>query len=142
MDYHNRSSRLSIMTTKSGNTPWRTGINAILLMSIVAITLGAIYLTYYDEIEAPIFFIRSINDASYECEDKIAAHFGSELLSSQFDQYSSRYESNEEQYLIYYRVSTQKLDKNNRSTVHNHMAKCTVWETLGIVSSFQVFDDF
>ena len=127
------------MTSESTNHSFRY---AMILIGVIVITPGAIYLARLQDTQPTTFFVRSINDASYNCEDKIKDRFGSSLLSSNFDQYSSRYDADDGQYIIYYRVSTQSFDKHNRPTINNHMAKCTVWETLGFVSSFQVFNEF
>lgn len=130
------------MTPQSKNSTLRSAINALVLMCVIAATLGTIYLTYYQNPESATFFARSMNDASYDCEDKIRDRFSSSLISANFDQYSSRYDADDGEYIIYYQVTAQQIDKHDIPTIQNYMAKCTVWETLGYVSSFQVFDDF
>lgn len=130
---------------RSASTPKRlshTVVAAVVLLAIIAATLIIIYITYRQGIRPKAFFARSINDASYDCEHKINERFGSRLISKYYDQFSSRYDADEHQYIIYYRVSAEKRDRNNIPSIHNYMAKCIVWEKLGYVSTFQVFDNF
>lgn len=115
---------------------------SITLLVLIVITMAIIYITYHQELEPTAFFARDINDASYDCEAKIQNRYGDKLISHYYDQYSSRYEADEHQYLIYYRVSIQESDDNDRPQIKNLMAKCTVWEKLGYVSDFQVFEKF
>lgn len=115
---------------------------ALVLLVIFAITLILIYAGYRLEIKPQAYFARSINDASYDCEDKIHSHFDENLINAYYDQYSSRYEADDHQYLIYYRVTAQEFDDDDRPGIRSFMVKCVVWEKLGYVSDFQVFDKF
>lgn len=87
------------------------------------------------------FFARSINDAAYDCEDKIKDRFEEQLLSKHYDQYSSRYDADDSQYIIYYRVSVRE-EEDNIPVTADYMAKCVVWERLGYVSEFRVYNNF
>lgn len=129
----------------SGNQatpPLQRRIAVITLVLLVIITLAIIYISYRQEMAPTAFFARSINDASYDCEAKIQSRFKDRLINRYFDPYSSRYEADDHQYLIYYRVTIQDLDDDGRPQVRELMAKCTVWEKLGYVSDFQVFKNF
>ena len=117
-------------------------IAGLALLGIALATAVFVYLTFGASIQPQAFFARSINDASYDCEDKIKSRFGADLVSSQFDQYSSRYVADDHQYLIYYRVTTREELDNGALTTRDSTVKCTVWERLGYVSDFQVFNDF
>lgn len=115
---------------------------SVILTVLILITMVIIYISYHQEIAPTAFFARSINDASYDCEDKIQSRYKDRLINHYFDQYSSRYDADDHQYIIYYRVSIQDVDDNDRPQIVDLMAKCTVWEKLGYVSDFQVFEKF
>lgn len=101
-----------------------------LLMTVVLLSLGS-----YKQPTA--FFARSINDASYDCEDKINSEFDDDLVSKYYDEISSRYEAKRRQYVIYYRVSAY-AEQDGVRVVEDYMAKCIVWERVGYVSDFQI----
>ena len=112
---------------------------AVILVAVMGLTLLAVYLTYGERNMKQSFFARDINDATYDCEDKIDAKFKKRLVSKYYDEISSRYEANKNQYVIYYRVSARDIE-GEYPMVTDYMAKCIVWEKLGYVSDFQVFD--
>lgn len=106
----------------------------MLFMTIVFFTLGP-------EGQPTAFFARSINDASYDCEDKIDSQFDDDLVSKYYDEISSRYEPKRRQYVIYYRVSAY-VEEDDVRVVEDFMAKCIVWERVGYVSDFQILRNF
>lgn len=113
------------------------------LLVLLALGCSISILVYFSVrvIDRPdAFFARSINDAAYDCEDKIKDRFEEQLLSKHYDQYSSRYDADDHQYLIYYRVSVREEDENVPITT-DYMAKCVVWERFGYVSEFRVYID-
>jgi hypothetical protein len=116
-----------------------TKINIILILLVIVATLVAIYYAKNSNPEKKPFYARSMNDASYDCEDKIISKFKDSLVIKTFDNFSSRYEANKRQYLIYYRISV-KEKQDNAPTIKDYMAKCVVWERLGYVSNFSVFE--
>ena len=107
---------------------------SLLLILVTLITL-ALATGAADKLTA--FNARSIGDASYDCEDKIHKRFEEDLISKYFDNFSSRYEPEKRQYVVYYRVSVN-VDKGSYTEVTDMMAKCIVWERLGYVSDFQI----
>ncbi len=85
------------------------------------------------------FFARSINDASYDCEDKITSKYDDDLISKYYDNFSSRHEVEKRQYIIYYRISVRE-EIEDRPTIKDYLAKCIVWERIGYVSDFSILD--
>ena len=130
------------MNAKKAPTKNSNFTAGLVLLALVMITSAVVYFTYGNNKQPTAFFARSINDASYDCEDKISARFDDRLISKYYDQFSSRYEADQHQYVIYYRVSIKEQDRDNITTVKDYMAKCIVWEKLGFVSDFMVFDKF
>lgn len=122
--------------------PLQRRIAVITLVLLGILTLVIIYVSYHQEMKPTAFFARSIDDASYDCEAKIQSRYKARLISRYFDPYSSRYEADDHQYLVYYRVTIQEQDKDGRSRIRDLMVKCTVWEKLGYVSDFQEFNNF
>lgn len=112
--------------------------NLIFLMAIV-ISAWLLYITYDPTARLKPFFARSINDATYNCEDRINDRFKDDLISKNFDNLSSRYNADNRQYAIFYRITVRE-HKRDFSILKDYMVKCTVWETLGYVSEFTVFD--
>lgn len=110
------------------------------LIIIVVIACLSVYFNHTNNLPTA-FFARSINDASYDCEDKIDSRFDEDLVSKYYDEVSSRYEANKHRYLIYYRISVRTTE-HNLPTIKDYMAKCSVWESLGYVSDFQILDIF
>ncbi len=108
------------------------------LAIVIIATIVAVYVHQKSKTQTA-FFARSINDASYDCEDKIDSRFDEDLVSKYYDEISSRYEANKHQYVIYYRISV-RLTENDLPVIKDYMAKCNVWEKLGYVSDFQVLD--
>lgn len=84
------------------------------------------------------FFVRNLNDATYDCEEKINNQFGPNLLYKSYDNFSSRYQAKDKQYLIYYRISVK--DEQDFSIINDYIVKCIVWEKLGYVSSFEILE--
>jgi len=111
---------------------------ALSLLAIVLLAL-ALLLNNQTDGKAEYFFARSIDDASYDCEDKIRAQFGKNLINSSYDQISSRYDASKRQYIIYYYLTIAEL-VDDLPTVRDRMAKCVVWERLGYVSDYTVFE--
>ena len=113
----------------------------LILLVIIAVTALLIYLTYQAPAINQPFFARSINDATYDCEEKINRRFTDKLVHKHFDNLSSRYEADKHQYAIFYRISIEEQKPNQpHSSVNDYMVKCLVWEKLGYVSEFSVFD--
>jgi hypothetical protein len=111
------------------------------LLVIIAATALLIYLTYEPRVGSKEFFARSINDATYDCEAKINSRFADQLVHKHFDNLSSRYEADKHQYAIFYRISIEERKPNQQHTnVNDYMVKCLVWEKLGYVSEFTIFD--
>ena len=131
------------MTNDASSNPRRKLIISISLVLVIIITVVVTYLTYSLSMGSgqKAFYARSMDDASYDCEAKIIDRFDERLINKHFDQYSSRYDANKRQYLIYYRV-TASDNGEDVPTLKEHMVKCVVWERLGYVSDFSVFDDF
>ncbi|ARN75941.1 hypothetical protein [Oceanicoccus sagamiensis] len=123
------------MSSNSKTTKVILAISAFIIL--LAFTTAVLYLTINQK-KKTTFFARSINDASYDCEDKITSKYEGDLVSKSFDNISSRYEPDKRQYTIYYRISIKEKDENF-SIVNDYMAKCIVWERLGYVSDFRVF---
>lgn len=121
-------------TTKNKSTTVLLSIAAI--VGAIAI-ISAMFISSASS-QKTAFFARSINDASYDCEDKINSYFDDELISKYYDDISSRYEANDHQYIIYYRVSAREME-NDFPVIYDYMAKCVVWEKLGYVSSFRAY---
>lgn len=82
---------------------------------------------------------RDIGMASDVCEDRIISEYKKTLINKNYDDISSRYEPNNKQYIVYYRITLRSL-VDDIPTVTAHLAKCIVWEKLGYVSSFEVID--
>ena len=112
--------------------------NLIFLIVIIA-SAWLLYLTYDPSATQKPFFARSISDATYNCEDRIIGRYEEDLISKQFDNLSSRYNANSRQYAIFYRITVRE-HKRDFSILKDYMVKCVVWETLGYVSEFSVFD--
>jgi uncharacterized protein YpmS len=112
---------------------------AIILFAIIIINSIVVFF-YTDSPSKPkAFLARNMNDASYDCEEKIQSKYGDRLVNSYFDSLSSRYEAKKHRYLIYYRISIRE-DEGDLTTITEYMAKCLVWERLGYVSDFSVFE--
>ena len=125
------------MNEKKNKT--RTILLAIFsFLLLLTATTAILYLTF-DKKSKTAFFVRSINDASYDCEAKIINKYDDDLVSKSFDNISSRYEADRRQYVIYYRISIKERDEDF-TVVSDYMAKCIVWERLGYVSDFRVFE--
>ncbi len=105
---------------------------------LLAATTALLFFTFNDN-KKQAFYARDINDASYDCEDKIKKRYEEELVSISFDNLSSRYEEEKNQYLIYYRISIRE-EMGNITTVNDYLAKCIVWERLGYVSDFRIIE--
>ncbi|MEH6557111.1 MAG: hypothetical protein V7459_14205 [Oceanicoccus sp.] len=123
------------MSKKSNRTNIFVGIATSV---IVAASFSLLFLTKTSG-EPVTFFARSIDDASYDCEDKIVSKYGNRLISKSFDNLSSRYQREERQYLIYYQISIRESNANYPA-IDDHLVKCTVWERLGYVSDFRIID--
>ena len=119
------------------NTKTRTYLFSFVGIATLLIVVVLLFVSSR-QTEQVAFFARDINDASYDCEDKIASKFGRRLINKYYDDLSSRYQANDKQYLIYYRVSVK--DDEQLPTTSDYMVKCVVWEKLGYVSDFEVFD--
>lgn len=114
---------------------------AVVLLLLISIGL-IITVILLEKADAPVaFYARDINDASYDCEDKINRYYEEDLVSKVYDDYSSRYEADKRQYIIFYRVSVN-TEMDGYPTVVDYMIKCVVWERLGYVSDFQVLNFF
>lgn len=122
-------------------TKYRPLIISLVVILLIATSMAILFLLNKGEKEPQAFFARDINDASYDCEQKIIDQFDEQLVSKYFDDLSSRYLPEKRQYLIYYRVSTRTLE-NNIPVNNELMVKCTVWERLGYVSDFHIMRDF
>ena len=114
-----------------------------IILGLVALSLLAgtgLVLYFYLGPEKPVaFFVRDLNDASYDCEAKIVSKYDDELVSKYYDNLSSRYEDDKHQYLVYYRISVKEVE-DGIPQVKDYMAKCIVWEKLGYVSDFRVYE--
>jgi hypothetical protein len=132
------------MSNKQKNKPQLSKlilmISALVIISIV-VTMVSLYLNYRGNQGPAAFFARDINDASYDCEDKINGRFKEQLVSKYYDEISSRYDAKTHQYVIYYRVSAREVE-NGLPSIKDFMAKCIVWEKLGYVSDFQIIRNF
>lgn len=122
------------------------GRGKIIATLLVLLALGCsifvlVYFSMRSDTRPDAFFARSINDAAYDCEDKIDARFEEQLLSKYYDQFSSRYDADDNQYIIYYRLSVRE-EQDNIPITTEYMAKCVVWERLGYVSEFRAYKDF
>lgn len=123
------------MSNKTNRTNLFVGL-AILI--IVAASFSLLFLTKTMG-KRVAFFASSIDDASYDCEEKIVSKYGNRLISKSFDNLSSRYQPEERQYLIYYRISISESN-TDYPAIDDHVVKCTVWEKLGYVSDFRIID--
>lgn len=121
----------------SGNTKKTLVTGTIVLIAVVG-AMMALYFSYGINKGPDIFFARSINDAAYDCENKIANRFEDDLISKTYDQISSRYEPDRHQYIIYYNISVRSIE-DDVTIINDYLSKCIVWEKLGYVSDFQVF---
>lgn len=120
-----------------GRSKWTLVLIIIGLVAVLSVIIFSV--TAFQPKTQSSFFARSINDASYDCESKIEKKYGTKLVSKYFDNHSSRYEADRRQYLIYYRITVHELDQKI-PTNNDYMAKCTVWERLGYVSEFRVYE--
>ena len=84
------------------------------------------------------FFSRDIDSAADSCEESISSYFGERMVSKRYDELSSRYNAQRRLYLIYYRVYSKEVEDDVPEVIE-YLAKCTVWETLGYVSDFEVY---
>ncbi len=109
-----------------------------LIILLLAIGVMAVYFNAA-ETEPTAFFARSIDDASYDCEKKIADKYGETLLSKTFDELSSNYNSRKHQYIIFYWISIQEVI-DEIPMMKDYLAKCIVWEKIGYVSDFTIID--
>ncbi|MEE8059618.1 MAG: hypothetical protein V3T17_17570 [Pseudomonadales bacterium] len=116
-------------------------ITSGLIIAFFVGAVGTLYFNFGMPGKQTAFFARSINDASYDCENKIDQKFDEDLVNKYYDGNSSRYDSKQRQYIIYYRVSARYIE-NDIPMIKDYMAKCIVWERIGYVSDFQIFDDF
>jgi|GEM_PF-3716490 len=121
------------------NTHHRSRLFAVLAILFIVIASSALILSTRDDYRKVAFFARSINDASYDCEDKIISKYGDRLISKSFDNLSSRYQQDQRQYLIFYRISITETD-TKYPAIDDHLVKCVVWERLGYVSDFRIID--
>lgn len=114
----------------------RSIVIALLVVGLLAL---ALLLSQQSTTQPERFFARDINDAAYDCEDKIRLQFGKNLINSNFDQISSRYESSKRQYIVYYDLTVAEF-VDDLPAVTEKLAKCVVWERLGYVSSYTLID--
>lgn len=126
------------MCNKKLKTQGSTFSTIIVLLLILSVCIGVTITFFGPKDIKKSFFARSIGDAADSCEEEINDHFGSKLVSKNYDQMSSRYEAARKQYIVYYRIShAEQVD--GIPTIEYSMAKCAVWESLGYVSEFRVF---
>jgi uncharacterized protein YpmS len=111
-------------------------LSALIIAFIFIITLIALS---QNEPGKTAFFARSINDASYDCEATITNKYDEKLIYKNYDDFSSRYEPEKHQYIIYYRISVRE-ETDDRPTIKDYLAKCIVWERIGYVSDFSIID--
>lgn len=117
----------------------KTFIVLILIALFFALAIIATYISYtVTRAEKVAFFSRDIGSASDSCEDNIKDHFGENLVSAIYDEMSSAYKPQQRRYLIYFRVTAQYTEENI-PTIEEWLAKCVVWETLGYVSDFEIY---
>ena len=122
-------------TTKKGKSTLITLVILLVLFCSLAITIAL----FGPKEMKKAFFARSIGEAADSCEEEVIDYFGNRLISTHYDEISSRYEPTYKQYTVYYRIShTETI--NDLPTVKDSMAKCVVWESLGYVSDFNVFN--
>ena len=114
-----------------------TIIVAIISIVVVILVIGLFYISSSGSNKKTSFYARDINDASYDCEDKIDKEYGDDLVSRHFDEFSSRYNADKRQYAIFYRVNINS-EINGYPTITEYMAKCVVWERIGYVSEFSI----
>lgn len=112
------------------------------LVILLILSLTIIFIVFYfwnvKEVKPTNFFARDINDASYDCEDKIDQQFGTNLINKTYDEFSSRYDPSRRQYIVYYQLTVSENIKET-PVISDLMAKCVVWERVGYVSDFSVF---
>lgn len=114
-------------------------LSSLILLTILIGTGFLLYITYEMPGAKVRFFARNINDATYNCEDSIDDRYKKKLMHKSYDNLSSRYSADKHQYSIFYRISVQE-NKNKRTEIKDYMVKCIVWEKLGYVSEFTVFE--
>jgi hypothetical protein len=113
----------------------------LIMLIVVIVTTLIIFITFNAPKGKKIFTARSINDATYDCEDEIIDRFGDKLINKQYDELSSRYNADKHLYAIFYRISiNEKKSNQSYNEINDYMVKCLVWEKLGYVSEFTVFD--
>jgi len=117
----------------------KTFIVLILIALFFALAIMATYISYtITRADKQAFFSRDIASASDSCESDIKDHFGENLISARYDEISSAYKPQQKRYLIYFRV-TARYEEDNVPSIEEWLAKCIVWETLGYVSDFEVY---
>ncbi|WP_101759552.1 hypothetical protein [Oceanicoccus sp. KOV_DT_Chl] len=124
--------------SKKNNNMVKNILIGIVIVSVLVGT-GLILYFYLGDTKPKTFYVRDINDATYDCEDKIVNKYGDKLVSKHYDNLSSRFEEQKNQYLIYYRISIKEKE-NGLPMINDYMAKCVVWEKLGYVSDFRVYE--
>ncbi len=137
-----RKSIRTVAMKDNSQTGLKTPLIVMALLSVIAVTITIVYLTFGRSSDEPTFtFARSMDDATVDCENKIIDQYDDDIISKYFDQFSSRYDADRRQYIIYYRVHVKEI-KDDLPVVNEYMAKCIVWERLGYVSDFSIFKDF
>lgn len=115
----------------------------LMLLVFLAASITAMVVTfsiYYVSNKKVAFNVPDVDTAANSCEQEVKDAFGKELLHKSYDHGSSRYEENRRRYVIWYRLTIRRLDSEGIAVVQDKMAKCEVWEFLGYVSSFEVYD--
>lgn len=108
------------------------------VLIIIATSLSLLFLAKTNE--DPIgSFIRTVDNASYDCEEEIVSRYGNKLISKSFDNLSSRYQPRDRQYWIYYRISVRE-SATEYPKIDDYLVKCTIGEHLGEISDFRIID--
>ncbi|MBN4055115.1 hypothetical protein JYU12_00065 [bacterium AH-315-K03] len=124
------------MKNKKNTRSFLLGLLALLVLMATAM---GILIVNSGPLGPVAFFAHSMDEASYDCEDKINKRLKSRLISKHFDNFSSRYDVQKRQYLIFYRLSIRE-STDNYSAITERIAKCIVWERLGYVSDFRIME--
>lgn len=114
-------------------------LSAVIIFALLVVNSTIVLLYNNRQAKPEAFFARNMNDASYDCEEKIRNKYQHRLVSSYFDDLSSRYEANKRQYVVYYRINIRE-EHDKAAAIREYMAKCIIWERLGYVSDFSVFE--
>ena len=108
------------------------------VLIIIATSLSLLFLAKTNE-DPNQSFIRTVDNASYDCEEEIVSRYGTKLISKSFDNLSSRYQPRDRQYWIYYRISVSE-SATEYPKIDDYLVKCTIGEHLDEISDFRIID--